>query len=226
MATQRLLVIDDDPGVTSLLKRGLSYEGFAVETASSGSAGLSVARESYPDLVILDIMMPGMDGLEVLHRLRAADARLPILMLTGKDAPSDQVKGLESGADDYMVKPFSLDVLLAHIHSLLRRQEVDLPDTLHFADLSLDAGTRRARRGPRYIDLTGTEYDLLRAFMERPRQVLSKEALMQRVWGYALHHDDNIVEVYIKQLRQKLEAFGEARLIHTLRGAGYVLREE
>ena len=226
MTTRRLLVIDDDPGVTSLLRRGLSYEGFAVDTAASGTQGLSVARECYPDLVILDIMMPGMDGLEVLRRLRSADARLPILMLTGKDAPSDQVTGLESGADDYMVKPFSLDVLLAHVHSLLRRQGADQPETLRFADLSLDAGTRRARRGLRQIDLTATEYDLLRAFMERPRQVLSKDALIQRVWGYDFHHDENIVEVYVKQLRQKLEAYGEARLIHTLRGAGYVLREE
>ena len=226
MAMQRLLVIDDDPGVTNLLKRGLSYEGFEVDTASSGPVGLNVAREYYPDLVILDIMMPGMDGLEVLHRLRAADERLPILMLTGKDAPSDQVVGLESGADDYMIKPFSLDVLLAHVHSLLRRQEAERPAVLHFADLSLDAGTRRALRGSRHIDLTGTEYDLLHVFLERPRQVLSKEALMQRVWGCEFRYDDNIVEVYIKQLRQKLEAGGEPRLLHTLRGAGYVLREE
>jgi DNA-binding response OmpR family regulator len=223
---QRLLVIDDDPGVTNVLKRGLSYEGFSVDTAASGPAGLNVAREYYPDLVILDIMMPGMDGLEVLRRLRSADDRLPILMLTGKDAPSDQVAGLESGADDYMVKPFSLDVLLAHIHSLLRRKETERPTVLHFADLSLDAGTRRARRADRQIDLTGTEYDLLHAFLEHPRQVLPKEALMQRVWGCEFRYDDNIVEVYIKQLRQKLEAGGEPRLIHTLRGAGYVLREE
>ena len=226
MTMQHLLVIDDDPGVTGLLKRVLSYEGFAVDTASSGPAGLSVAQEYYPDLVILDVMMPGMDGLEVLRRLRAADPQLPILMLTGKDAPSDQVAGLESGADDYMVKPFSLDVLLAHVHSLLRRQETERPAALRFADLNLDTGTRRAQRGPRPINLTGTEYDLLHAFLERPRQVLPKEALMQRVWGCELRYDDNIVEVYIKQLRQKLEAGGEARLIHTLRGAGYVLREE
>jgi DNA-binding response OmpR family regulator len=226
MAAQRLLVIDDDPGVANLLRRGLSYDGFTVDTALSGPAGLNLAREYYPDLVILDIMMPGMDGLEVLRRLRAADVQLPILMLTGKDAPSDQVAGLESGADDYMVKPFSLDVLLAHVHSLLRRQNVERPVTLHFADLTLDKGTRRAHRGSRHIDLTGTEYDLLRAFMEHPRQVLSKEVLMQRVWGYEFHHDDNIVEVYIKQLRQKLEARGEARLIHTLRGTGYIMRDE
>jgi DNA-binding response OmpR family regulator len=226
MAMQRLLVIDDDPGVTNLLRRGLSYEGFAVDTAASGPAGLNVAREYYPDLVILDIMMPGMDGLEVLRRLRSADDQLPILMLTGRDAPSDQVAGLETGADDYMVKPFSLDVLLAHVHSLLRRKETERPAVMHFGDLGLDAGTRRAQRGSRQIDLTGTEYDLLYAFLEHPRQVLSKEALMQRVWGCEFRYDDNIVEVYIKQLRQKLEAGGEPRLIHTLRGAGYVLREE
>jgi DNA-binding response OmpR family regulator len=226
MAMQRLLVIDDDPGVTNLLRRGLSYEGFAVDTASSGPAGLNIAREYYPDLVILDIMMSGMDGLEVLRRLRSADARLPILMLTGKDAPSDQVTGLQTGADDYMVKPFLLDVLLAHVHSLLRRQDAEQPATLHFADLSLDAGTRRAQRGSRQIDLTGTEYDLLREVLKHPGQVISKEALMERVWGYDFGGNDNIVEVYVKQLRQKLEVCGEPRLIHTLRGAGYVLREE
>lgn len=222
---QRILVIDDDPSVTSLLKRGLSYEGYAVDSAPSGTEGLAVARERYPDLVILDIMMPGMDGLEVLRRLRSADPQLPILMLTAKDAPSDQVEGLQTGADDYVVKPFTFEVLLARVQALLRRQEAERPPTLHFEDLTLDTGTRQAHRGERIIELTSTEYDLLRQFIEHPRQVLSKDFLMDRVWGYDFAGNDNIVEVYVKQLRQKLEAHGEKRLIHTLRGTGYVLRE-
>ncbi len=223
---QRILVIDDDPAVTSLLKRGLAYEGFAVDTAASGAEGLTVAREYYPDLVILDIMMPGMDGLEVLRRLRAADSQLPILMLTAKDAPADQVTGLQTGADDYVVKPFTFDVLLARVQAQLRKLDAQRPAVLRFSDLQLDMGTRRARRADRPIDLTSTEYDLLHQFLEHPRQVLPKEMLMERVWGYDFGGNNNIVEVYVKQLRQKLEAGGEARLIHTIRGTGYVLRED
>ena len=223
---QRILVIDDDPGVTSVLKRGLSYEGFAVDTGSSGQEGLEVARLRYPDLVILDVMMPGIDGLETLRRLRAADAQLPVLMLTGKDAPADQVEGLERGADDYVVKPFTFEVLLARVRALLRRHETEHPDILRFADLSLDTGARRAQRGERSIDLTSIEFDLLRQLMEHPQRVLPKEFLLDRVWGYDFGGSTNIVEVYVKQLRQKLEAEGEPRLIHTLRGSGYVLREE
>ncbi|MBF6612506.1 MAG: response regulator transcription factor [Chloroflexi bacterium] len=223
---QRILVIDDDPGVTSVLKRGLSYEGFAVDTASSGHEGLDVARLRYPDLVILDVMMPGIDGLETLRRLRAADTQLPVLMLTGKDAPSDQVEGLERGADDYVVKPFTFEVLLARVRALLRRHETEHPDVLRFADLGLDTGARRAQRGERSIDLTSIEFDLLRQLMEHPQRVLPKEFLLDRVWGYDFGGSTNIVEVYVKQLRQKLEAEGEPRLIHTLRGSGYVLRED
>jgi len=223
---QRILAIDDDTSVTSVLKRGLSYEGFAVDTANAGAEGFSLAREHYPDLVILDIMMPAMDGLEVLQRLRTADAHLPILMLTGKDAPSDQVAGLEHGADDYVVKPFTFAVLLARVRALLRRQATDHPAVLRFADLSLDMGTRQAQRGPRTIELTGTEYDLLRQFLEHPRRVLPKECLMDRVWGYDFGGNANVLEVYISQLRHKMEETGEARLLHTVRGTGYVMREE
>lgn len=221
----RILVVDDDQSVTSVLKRGLTYEGFAVETASSGTEGLALARERYPDLVVLDIMMPGIDGLEVLRRLRAADPQLPILMLTAKDAPSDQVEGLQVGADDYVVKPFTFEVLLARVQALLRRREADRPPVLRLGDLSLDTGTRQAQRGSRTVALTSTEFDILRQFLEHPRQVLSKEYLMDKVWGYDFGGNDNIVEVYVKQLRQKLEAEGEERLIHTLRGTGYVLKE-
>jgi len=222
---RRVLVVDDDPAVISVLRRGLAYEGFAVDTAASGEDALALARQRPPDLVVLDIMMPGLDGLEVLRRLRAADPRLPILMLTARDAPADQVKGLTEGADDYVVKPFTFEVLVARIRALLRRMEADRPEVLRLQDLVLDTGIRRARRGDREIDLTSTEYDLLYQFLQHPRRVLPKEFLMQRVWGYDFGGNTNVLEVYVKQLRQKLEANGEPRLIHTLRGTGYVLRE-
>jgi DNA-binding response OmpR family regulator len=226
VAMQRILVVDDDPAVTSVLRRGLAYEGFAIDTASSGAEALERARAQAPDLVVLDIMMPGLDGLEVLRRLRTADPQLPILMLTAKDAPADQVQGLEQGADDYVVKPFTFEVLLARVRALLRRHDAERPPVLRFADLNLDTSTRRARRGEREIDLTSTEYDLLSQFLQHPRRVLPKEFLMDRVWGYDFGGSTNVLEVYVKQLRQKLEAQGEPRLIHTLRGTGYVLREE
>ncbi|HEX2988919.1 MAG TPA: response regulator transcription factor [Chloroflexota bacterium] len=223
---KRILVIDDDPAVTSVLKRGLSYEGFVVDTASGGSQGLEIARERVPDLVILDIMMPGVDGLEVLRRLHAADPRLPVLFLTARDAPADQIQGLELGADDYVVKPFTFGVLLARVQAALRRYEPDRPEILRFEDLSLDAGTRLARRGDREIELTKTEYDLLYEFLRQPRRVLTREILMDHVWGYDFEGNTNILEVYVRQLRQKLEAAGEPRMIHTARGVGYALREQ
>ncbi|HEU5318636.1 MAG TPA: response regulator transcription factor [Chloroflexota bacterium] len=222
---QRVLAIDDDPAVTSVLKRGLAYEGFAVDTAATGEAGLAAARERTPDLVILDVMMPGLDGWEVLRRLRAADRRLPVVMLTAKDAPADQVKGFGEGADDYVVKPFAFEVLAARVRALLRRRDEEAPPVLRFADLSLDTGTRLAQRGDRTIELTSTEYDLLRQLMENPRRVLTRGVLMDRVWGYDFGGNSNVLEVYVKQLRQKLESGGGPRLIHTLRGTGYVLRE-
>ncbi len=162
---QRILVVDDDQSVTSVLKRGLTYEGFIVETASSGFEALASARERYPDLVILDIMLPGMDGLEVLRRMRSADPQLPILMLTAKDTSADQVEGLQRGADDYVVKPFTFEVLLARVQALLRRREAERPPVLRFGDLSLDTGTRQAQRGTREITLTSTEFDILRQFL-------------------------------------------------------------
>jgi DNA-binding response OmpR family regulator len=223
---QRILVVDDDPAVTSLLKRGLSYEGFLVDVASSGHEGLEAARERPPDLVILDVMMPGMDGLQVLERLRAADAQLAIVLLTARDASADQVKGLGLGADDYITKPFTFEVLAARVRAHLRRGDAEHPPVLRFEDLVLDTGTRRARRGDREIDLTTTEYDLLHQFLQHPKRVLPKELLMDRVWGYDFGGNANILEVYVKQLRQKLETAGEPRLIHTLRGSGYILREE
>jgi DNA-binding response OmpR family regulator len=222
----RILVIDDDPAVTSVLRRGLSYEGYTVEIASSGAEGLQITRDHPPDLIILDIMMPGIDGLEVLRRLRLAGDHLPVLMLTAKDAPQDEIVGLDQGADDYVIKPFAFEVLLARVRALLRRQEVDHPAILTFTDLRLDTGTRQLRRHERLIELTTTEYKLLSLFLENPRQVLDRDTLMDRVWGYDFSGDMNVLETYIKQLRQKLEAEGEPRLIHTIRGVGYALREE
>jgi DNA-binding response OmpR family regulator len=220
---QRILVIDDDPAVTSLLKRGLSYEGFMVETVQSGAEGLTIARERPSDMVILDVMMPGLNGFEVLQRLRAGDEQLPVLMLTGKDTPNDQVHGLTLGADDYVLKPFSFEVLLARVHALLRRQKVDHPPVLRFADLSMDTGSHIVRRGQCEVSLTSQEFKLLQEFLCHPRQVLSKDTLLDRVWGYDF--GGNVVEVYVKQVRQKLEAEGETRLIHTIRNVGYVLKE-
>ena len=223
---QHILVIDDDAAITKVLKRGLSYEGFAVATAVSGTEGLSIAREHPSDLVILDVMMPGLDGYEVLHRLRAADDQLPVLMLTAKDAPDDQIQGLEAGADDYVVKPFTFEVLAARVRALLRRRQVEHAPVLRFADLTLDTSSHTVSRGRRTVTLTSLEFKLLHAFLQHPRHVLSKEVLLDRVWGYDFGGNGNVVEVYVKQLRQKLEAHSEPRLLHTIRGVGYVLREE
>lgn len=223
---RRILVIDDDPAVTSVLKRGLSYEGFAVETASNGNAGLASLRERPVDLVILDIMMPDLDGLEVLRRIRAAEDTLPVLFLTAKDAPPDQVRGLESGADDYVTKPFTFEVVVARVHALLRRQQAQHPQVLRFGDLTMDTSAHSVHRGPREIVLTALEYKLLQEFLLHPRQVLSKDVLLDRVWGFDFGGNGNVVEVYVKQVRQKLEGDDAQRLIHTIRNAGYVLREE
>jgi DNA-binding response OmpR family regulator len=222
---QRILVIDDDPSVTSVLKRGLAYEGYHVDTAETGARGLAIARDHVPDLVILDVMLPGADGHEVLRRLRAADPDLPVMMVTARDAPADQVQGLDGGADDYVVKPFTFEVVVARVKALLRRHEIERSEVLRFSDVSLDTGTRRARRGSRDIDVTTTEYEVLRQFLLHPRRVLPRHMLMERVWGYDVEGSSNVLEVYVKQLRQKLELAGEPRLLHTVRGAGYVLRE-
>ncbi len=184
---QRILVIDDDPAVTSVLKRGLSYEGFAVATATSGQEGLALERQRSSDLVVLDIMMPGLNGLEVLQRLRAADEHLPVILLTARDAPVDQVHGLESGADDYVCKPFRFDVLLARIRSLLRRQHTDHPVILHFADLTLDPASHTVQRSQRVISLTSLDFKLLQEFLLHPQQVLSKDVLLEN-WKRRENH--------------------------------------
>lgn len=219
----RILVIDDDRKVTDLLHRGLGYEGYIMDIAHSGPDGLALAREHAPDLVILDIMMPGMDGLEVCRRLRA-EGKIPILMLTARDAVADRVIGLETGADDYLVKPFAFEELLARIRAILRRGQAQISELLEYTDLKLDTSRRKAFRGKREIELTTTEYKILELFLRHPEQVLLKEKILEEVWGYDFGGDSNVLEVYIRYLRNKLEAAGEERLIHTMRGTGYVLR--
>lgn len=220
----RVLVIEDDEQILKFLKRGLAYEGYEVATALDGQSGLAIARDNPPDLVVLDLMLPGMDGLEVCRRLRAGGP-VPILILTAKDTVTDRIQGLDMGADDYMVKPFELDELLARIRALLRRAQPAQPQVLRFADLTLDTGARQAKRGERVISLTAKEYELLELFMRNPRQVLDRDTIFDRVWGYDFGGASNIIEVYVRYLRQKLEDGGAPRLIHTVRGMGYVLRE-
>jgi two-component system response regulator MprA len=220
----RILVVDDDPEIVSFLKRGLAYEGYSIDTASDGAEALAKAREREPDLVILDIMMPGIDGIEVSKRLRQA-GDVPILMLTAKGTVADRVAGLDSGADDYLVKPFAFDELLARVRALLRRRQPREGEVLRFSDLSLNTATREVRRGTEAIELTAQEFGLLELFMRHPRQVLERNTIYDRVWGYDFGTESNVIEVYVRYLRSKLEASGRPRLIHTVRGVGYVLRE-
>jgi two-component system, OmpR family, response regulator MprA len=225
---ERILVIDDETKIVDLLRRGLSYEGYHVNVAYDGDSGLSQARREPPDLVILDIMMPGLDGLEVCRRLRAQGwGELPILMLTARDAVPDRVAGLDAGADDYLIKPFAFDELLARVRALLRRARPGA-DTqiLRFGDVVANPVTREVRRGGRMVNLTAREFDLLELFLRHPRQVLTRDSIYEQVWGYDFGGESNIIEVYIRYLRSKLEAEGEPRLLQTVRGVGYALREE
>jgi two-component system, OmpR family, response regulator MprA len=219
-----ILVVDDDPKILSVLGRGLRFEGYNVQLAADGPEALRSARIEPPDLVVLDIMLPGMDGLEVCRRLRRG-IDVPILMLTARDAVTDRIAGLDSGADDYLIKPFDFDELLARIRALLRRSQSAGEGALAFADLRLDTRTREAYRNGRRIELTTREYELLLLFLRHPRQVLTREQILDYVWGDA-GVDSNAIEVHIARLRDKLEAAGEERLIQTVRGAGYALREE
>jgi two-component system response regulator MprA len=222
---ERILIIEDDEGILKILRRVLGYEGYQVDTALEGQSGLTLAREVRPDLVILDWMLPGVDGLEVCRNIRNT-SKTPILMLTAKDNISDRVQGLDAGADDYVVKPFEIDELLARIRALLRRTAPDRAQILQFMDLTLDTNSRQAFRGSRTISLTAKEYELLELFLRHPRQVLTREMIFDRVWGYDFGGESNVLDVYIRYLRQKLEEAGEMRLIHTARGVGYVLREQ
>ena len=219
-----ILVVDDDPRITSLLQRLLAYEGYSVAIAASGTEALQRSLDQPPDLIILDLMLPGMDGLEVAQRLRAAGDRVPLLMLTARDAVADRVKGLQVGADDYLVKPFANAELLARVMALLRRNQQERAEVLRYADVELDTGTRVAHRAAREIELSPTEYELLALFLRRPRQVLTRDILLDRVWGIDFAGSSNVLEVYIGYLRSKLEANGGSRLIHTVRGVGYVCK--
>lgn len=221
---ERILIIEDDEAILKLLRRSMAYEGYQVDTAPDGEQGLILARDEHPDLVVLDWMLPGMDGLEVCRRLRAGGS-VPILMLTAKDTIQDRVQGLDAGADDYLIKPFELDELLARIRALLRRTQPERVQVLTFNDLSLDTGTRQASRKGRQIALTAKEYDLLELFLRHPRQVLTREMIFDRVWGYDFGGESNVLDVYIRYLRQKLEEAGESRLLYTVRGVGYVLKD-
>ena len=219
-----ILIVDDDPRITDLLRRVLAYEGYSVTTAATGQEALNRVLERPPDLIILDIMLPGLNGLEVAKRLRAAGDNIPILMLTARDTVADRVQGLETGADDYLVKPFAPEELVARVKALRRSQE-ERHEVLRYADVELDTGTRVAHRGAREIELSPTEYELLTLFLRRPRQVLTREIILDRVWGMDFEGSSNVMEDYVGYLRSKLEAEGEPRLIHTVRGVGYVLKE-
>lgn len=222
---EKILVIEDEQRIADFLKRGFTYEGFQVEVRYDGETGLKAARDNPPDLVILDVMLPGLDGWEVCRRLRAGGS-VSILMLTAKDSVADRVKGLDSGADDYLIKPFAFEELLARVRALLRRSRATEETVFRFADVTLNVSTREVTRGNRKIDLTTKEFDLLHFFMRHPRQVLTREMIYDRIWGYDFGGESNILEVYIRYLRTKLEAENEPRLIQTVRGVGYALREE
>ena len=220
----RLLVIDDDEQLLTALRRALAYEGYDVSVAPSGEDGLRLARDAPPDLVVLDVRLPGIDGLEVCRRLRAG-GDVPVLMLTARDEVADRVAGLDAGADDYLVKPFALKELKARLRALLRRTGGDGGPVQRFGDLVLDPVAYEVHRGARRIELSRTEFHLLALFLEHPRQVLTRSQIFERVWGYDFGASSNALGVYVGYLRRKTEAGGEPRLLHTVRGVGYVLRE-
>ncbi|WP_410618532.1 response regulator transcription factor [Amycolatopsis sp. cmx-8-4] len=226
----RILVVDDDRAVRDSLRRSLEFNGYQVELAGDGAQALEAIIANRPDAMVLDVMMPRLDGLEVARRLRSTGDDLPILVLTARDTVSDRVSGLDAGADDYLPKPFALEELLARLRALLRRAVPEGPngqasETLSFADLTLDPGTREVRRGGREISLTRTEFALLELFLSYPKHVLTRGRILEEVWGYDFPTSGNALEVYVGYLRRKTEAEAEPRLIHTVRGVGYVLRE-
>ncbi|MCX5376948.1 response regulator transcription factor [Streptomyces sp. NBC_00091] len=229
---QRILVVDDEPAVREALRRSLAFEGYAVATAVDGLDALDQAASYAPDLIVLDIQMPRMDGLTAARRLRASGSVTPVLMLTARDTVGDRVTGLDAGADDYLVKPFELDELFARVRALLRRSSYAAPaagaepdgDALTFGDLRMDLATREVTRGGRPVELTRTEFTLLEMFLAHPRQVLTREQILKTVWGFDFEPSSNSLDVYVMYLRRKTEAGGEPRLVHTVRGVGYVLR--
>ncbi|MBG1263404.1 response regulator transcription factor [Nostoc commune] len=223
--TANILLVEDEVKLARFVELELSSEGYNISVAHDGIAGLTLARELSPDLVILDWMLPGLSGLEICRRLRATGISIPVILLTAKDEVNDRVAGLDAGADDYVVKPFSIEELLARIRAHLRRTQETDQDIFQFEDLSLNHRTRQVYRGKRAIELTAKEFDLLEYILSHPRQVFTKDQILQKVWGYDFMGNSNIIEVYIRYLRLKLEENNEKRLIHTVRGVGYVLRE-
>ncbi|MFF4391719.1 MULTISPECIES: response regulator transcription factor [unclassified Streptomyces] len=228
----RILVVDDEPAVREALRRSLAFEGYAVQTAVDGLDALDKAASYAPDLIVLDIQMPRMDGLTAARRLRASGSVTPILMLTARDTVGDRVTGLDAGADDYLVKPFELDELFARVRALLRRSSYATAraagesheDALTFGDLRMDLATREVTRAGRPVELTRTEFTLLEMFLAHPRQVLTREQILKTVWGFDFEPSSNSLDVYVMYLRRKTEAGGEPRLVHTVRGVGYALR--
>lgn len=222
--TTSILVVEDEVKLARLLELELTQEGYEVTVAHDGFAGLTSARNKLPDLLILDWMLPGISGVEICRRLRSTGIKIPIILLTAKDEVSARVEGLDAGADDYVVKPFSLEELLARVRSNLRKSQPQDVERLEFDDLRLDRKTREVWRGDRAIELTVKEYDLLDYLLTHPRQVITRDQILEKVWGYDFMGDSNIIEVYVRYLRIKLEERGEPRLIQTVRGVGYVLR--
>ncbi len=224
--SQRILIVEDEKEIAGYLRRGLAFEGYIAEVAYDGPNAITAARERPPDLVILDVMLPGMDGLEVCRRLRAG-SEVPIIMLTARETVPDRVAGLESGADDYLVKPFAFEELLARIRALLRRHQsrAEGPVVLQVGPLEMNTASREVTISGRLVQLTAKEYELLELFMRHPNQVLTRDVIYDRVWGYDFGGESNIIEVYVRYLRQKLEEHDEERMLHTVRGAGYILRE-
>lgn len=222
---EKILIIEDDKTLARILEKALSQAGYLVESAQEGEMGVILAENHAPALVMLDWKLPGMSGLEVVKQLRTRGS-MPILMLTANDALDDRVQGLDAGADDYMTKPFELDELLARVRALLRRTQAERTPELEFADLRMNLQTREVRRGERLISLTAKEFDLLELFMRHPRQVLTREVIFDRVWRYDFGGTSNVLDVYVRYLRQKLEEKDEPRLIQTVRGVGYILKED
>lgn len=222
----RILIVDDDEKIISMLRRGLAFEGYDVLTASNGAEGLKVILSEDPDVVVLDVMMPQVDGFEALRRLREGGSTTPVLMLTAKDEVENRVKGLDTGADDYLVKPFALEELLARVRALLRRKTGDDSSNhrLTYEDLIMDTDAREVIRSAQRLELTAKEFELLHLFMQNPKRVLSRDLIMDKIWGYDYSGESNVLEVYIAMLRQKTEEHGGKRLIQTIRGAGYILR--
>ena len=221
----QILVVEDEVKLARLLELELAQEGYDVTLAHDGLAGLTEARGGSPDLIILDWMLPGISGVEICRRLRSTGMQTPIILLTAKDEVSARIEGLDAGADDYVIKPFSLEELLARVRSNLRRQNPADADVLEFADLRMDRKSREVRRGDRAMELTVKEYELLEYLLAHPKQVITRDQILEKVWGYDFMGDSNIIEVYVRYLRLKLEAEGEPRLVQTVRGVGYVIRE-